>query len=154
MAMNQYPPPGSPPPMNPNQAPMAQYGGHAPGYGPAYPQHGYEFDARENQAMSGAATWTMVLGVIYLLEAASGFLSGNILSVALDAVFGVLMIMASQAFKQIVTTQGQDVTHLMRALDKLTTLLRIRTVVLTVVGVLVFLAFALLIAVYLLLHDL
>jgi len=104
--------------------------------------------------MSGAATWTMVLGVIYLLEAASGFLSGNILSVALDAVFGVLMIMASQAFKQIVTTQGQDVTHLMRALDKLTTLLRIRTVVLTVVGVLVFLAFALLIAVYLLLHDL
>ncbi len=124
---------------NPYQAPAPgaqmpyQHPG-APGYGlPG----GYEFGEAENKVVTAAATWTLVLGIITILTAVSNLFgeNSNFLNAALNGVIGAFMIGSSAAFRKVVNTQGNDVAHLMEALDKFSTVLIIRIVLLILVGV-------------------
>jgi hypothetical protein len=46
----------------------------------------------------------------------------------LTLVVSLLLWMGASAFRRVVSTQGNDVTHLMEALDRLTTVLTLRSV--------------------------
>jgi hypothetical protein len=88
----------------------------------------YEFDAAENEVISGLGGWmgfvgimNMVFGGIYSLL---GLLSlpGGIVQIAIGIcmlIMGAWMWAASRAFKDIVRTEGSDITLLMVALRKL-----------------------------------
>jgi hypothetical protein len=87
----------------------------------------YEFKATENKII-GQLAWRMHFVGLFLL--AMGLLiiaigvvvvfhAGPIISGALACVVGLWTQRASMSFKSVVQTEGQDITHLMNALDDL-----------------------------------
>lgn len=151
------PPPGQPPPYGSpagtlpsgfgQQQPMQQQpyaGGPMPqvsygGYG------NYEFNDMENAVIAKAAgrarMWGIISIVIGALYVISGFfavsqpaLLPNLASGAKDIVVGIVFLGVAGSLTQVVQTQGNDVQHMMQALDKLSTSLMVQIIV-TIVGV-------------------
>jgi hypothetical protein len=105
----------------------------------AKPPRQYEFDEAQNRTMSSLGFYLWVLAVVLWcaaaltvaggmwLVAAGGGATGNrlwqallaVMEAALAVTVGVLYYRASGSFRQIVDTQGSDITHLMDALEKL-----------------------------------
>ena len=121
--MNPYQPP------NPYQ--QQQYKQY-PQQQPYYPPPGYEFTEAENKTLNAAATWAMILGVIEILEGAAQLFGKNSsrLNLIVHVGMGIMLIVASQALKKVTTTQGQDIPHLMKALDNFSNVLLIRIILL------------------------
>jgi hypothetical protein len=119
--MNPYQPP-NPQQQQYQQYPQQQY----------YPQPGYEFTETENKVLNAAATWAMILGIIEILEGAAQLAqkSHSNLNLIVHVVMGVMLIVASQSLKKVTSTQGQDVPHLMKALDNFSNVLLIRIILL------------------------
>ncbi len=134
--MNPYQPPN---PYQQQQYPQQQY----------QQPPSYEFTEPENSVIGSCATWTMILGVLEILQGASKMVGKNssTLNLVVHVAMGVMLIVASQSLRKVVTTQGLDVPHLMKALDNFGQVLLIRIVllilalVLVVVAVLAVLAF-------------
>jgi hypothetical protein len=103
---------------------------------------GYEFTEPENSIVGSCATWTMVLGIIEILEGASKLVGKNssTLGLVVHVAMGIMLIVASQSLRKVVTTQGQDIPHLMKALDNFGQVLLIRIVLLILALVLVVVA--------------
>ena len=112
---------------------------------PAGPNAGYEFNDNENEIIKSAASWAQILGVITYITALSNLCSKNFLGMILSAAVGSLFMAVAGAFKKIVTSEGDDVGHLMVALQRFGTILLVRLVasgVVVVAGGLVAVALA------------
>ncbi len=134
------------PPQFPGQDPRPPQYPQGP-YPPAPPpQNGYEFSESENVTLNGAATWTLVLGCILILEGLSRLVGKNssILSLIVNVAMGILLITASQSLKKVTTSQGQDVPHLIKALESFDQMLLIRVILLALALVAVGIAVAVL----------
>jgi len=148
-----YPPqqqaPGYPPQQQaPGYPPQQQAPGYPPQQqAPGYPQRalmggGYEFDENANSIIGSAGTWTNVLGVVCILQAANSAAGSqhSYLGAAVNVAVGVLLVLAGVAFRNVVTTQGNDIAHLMTALSKLGTVLLIRIICLCLAAVFIVIA--------------
>jgi hypothetical protein len=127
---------------NPYAGPQPQQGYGAPqGYG-AQPYGGgygggYEFDHQQNATIGQAAFWARLLGIFLIITGAVALLNCNVISFALDLAVGIAFIGGATAFNAVVNTQGNDVMHLMTALQKLGNAFKIRVIVtLVAVGLL------------------
>lgn len=122
---------GAPPQAAGWQQPGAPQGGGFPAPGAG---GGYEFDAYQNEVIGSAATWTMVLGIINLLQSVGQLVGQNRNGIA-SAVYiatGVFLIVASTAFRKVVDTQGNDIFHLTTALKTFSNVLLLRIISLIV----------------------
>jgi hypothetical protein len=112
----------------------------------------YEFTSEENQIVKSLARNMKFVGVLYtLLGLLVGVLCGltilgqtmlgvsYLLQTILLVLFGVWVNNASNSFRKIVETTGEDIPHLMTAIDSLRKLYRLQFVLLTSI-VLLFLA--------------
>jgi hypothetical protein len=158
------PPPGAPPGGGP-----PGYGGGPPGFAPnpygapqaamapamMTPQYGnYEFNDYENSIIGKTADraklWGIIsttVGALQILGSCGMFVSPN-LATYLPAgivaiVVGVTFMGAGNSLKAVTTTQGNDLMHLMQAMQKMSTAFIIEIIcaivgfVLAVVGVLI-----------------
>ena len=121
-------------------------------------QDAYEFTSRENQVIGKAATWALALSgasfvmvAIHLTFALVGGgdfkdtglsilvfdFGAGIVSAACYLVVCVLGVVAGNAFRRVVNTEGSDLKHMMKALDTLHMIfvLRIGLVFLTVIAI-------------------
>jgi hypothetical protein len=109
-------PPGfSPPGYGPPQP--GGWGQLPPGFGA--PPAGYEFSEVENVTIRRASTWALILSGCMFLDVVLNLIELNFKGAAFRCVFAVLMLMAGLSFKSVVETRGQDVKHLMDAIEKL-----------------------------------
>lgn len=128
--MNQYNAPayGSPAPQphNPYQppanVPFPMGGGSNLGLGM------YEFDAAQNRILRSAATWTLALGIILLVQAVLQLVQIAIFGALANGAMGTMLILTSGALRKVVSTQGQDVPYLMKALSNFSNMLLFRSI--------------------------
>lgn len=144
---------------NPYQAPYNHSGpqayAQAPyGTPPAHAAAGYEFTPLENSVIGSTASWTngagiiqAVLGGLVVLAAIAAVVGGNVggalangLAAAVYLTIGFALIGAASALKRVVSTQGNDIQHLMEALKayerafKIQVILVILALVIGVIG--------------------
>ncbi len=126
----QMPPPGYGGPM-----PQVSYGGFG----------NYEFNDQENAIIAKAAgrarLWgiiSIIIGALYTISGFFFFLSPGLLtnfaSGIKDIIVGIVFLGVAGSLTSVVQTQGNDVQHMMQALDKLSTSLMVQIIV-TIVGV-------------------
>lgn len=131
-------------------------GGPGGGFGPRLSEGQYEFGGDENMRIDRAGTsssiWAacaivgaLLLGVLAGLQIFLENIRGALLLAPLFlvcATAGWLYLGTGKALKEVVSTQGNDIELLMRALDRLGRAFRIE-VIATVVALLVFLVLSL-----------
>lgn len=121
-------------------------------------QDAYEFTDRENQTIGKAAKWAQVLAgasfVMVVLHLVFAFTGGGdladstialiffdvgagVVSASCYLAVGLLFFIAGAALKRVVTTEGRDLTNMLKALDTLhrVFVVRIALVFLTVLAV-------------------
>ncbi len=137
-----YGPPGygqPPPPAGPPGGPPG-YGAPPPGFSQApYPGAGapmgqgygqYEFNAAENAVIDKCAnraklwgTISTVIGALQVLVSCGAVASPNLLgqlpSGIVAIVMGIVFMGVGNSLKSVVNSQGNDLTHMMQALEKL-----------------------------------
>jgi hypothetical protein len=141
-------------PNNPYQAPMAAPAA-APG---GLATGAYEFDSFQNQQIEATASRTRMWGIVSLIGGILGLLGTVVFVIAMVAanvvaelgergavvaamvlgflapialvytVVGKLYIDSGNSLRAVVTTEGNDVQHLMQALDKLANAFRIEVI--------------------------
>jgi len=89
----------------------------------------YEFNARENAILGSAANWMLIVAAINLGARVFVGARPNAMGMFFLLVESALLWMGASALKRAVTTQGNDVMHLMEAVDRLNTVLTLRVVV-------------------------
>jgi len=96
----------------------------------------YEFTASQNVVIGKAATWATALGIVMFVNAALSLLNfpNGIIQAVISLFLGINFFRSGKAFKSVVDTQGNDVAHLLQALDRVGTAFQIRLIV-TLVGV-------------------
>jgi hypothetical protein len=86
----------------------------------------YEFNEEQNLVISALANRLLILGVILVVIGTPlifFFIKGDWVALTVGALYvimGLLSFNSYSEFKKIVTTQQQDITHLMDALKNLT----------------------------------
>jgi len=142
-------PPGGPPPgygaPPPGAGPYAPPGaGFAPS--PGITNYGtYEFSEMENQIIektaSRAKTWGIISIVIGALQALVGLgsfaapqLAGTLIQGIVSIIIGVTFLGAGNSLKAVVDTQGNDIPHMMTALQKIGSAFFIQ-IVMTIIAV-------------------
>ncbi|HWB80023.1 MAG TPA: hypothetical protein VG755_33895 [Nannocystaceae bacterium] len=121
--------------MQPQQVPYPQQGYPQQGYpqsavvtaAPAGAQ--YEFGEAENRTITKTYTRARAWGVISVLLGAlqvwmglsAGYIPGIIAAIGgvVNVVVGVVLLGAAAGFERVVKSRGNDVTHMMAALDRL-----------------------------------
>ena len=88
----------------------------------------YEFGHYENNVLAAVAKWMTITAVVNGLGALTRLSGDGALGTVLTLVVSALLLMGASAFRRVVSTEGNDVTHLMEALDRLTTVLTLRSV--------------------------
>ena len=116
----------------------------------------YEFDSSQNETISTLAktlqfvgTTSLVLGLVFALGCVGAVFQTNwsaVISQGMFVVFtlamGGLMIKAGKEFQAIVTTSGDDISHLMVALDNLRQVYSILSVIIILCVLLTLVALA------------
>lgn len=98
---------------------------HMPPTGvPGRPQ--YEFTAEQNTTVASVARWAKALAILMFVQAGFALLSGNWLGGAIDLCLGLPLWGGGTSLSAVVNTQGNDIGHLMQALDKLSSVFAIR----------------------------
>ena len=108
-------------------APPPQQGGHPQqqmGYGMMYRE--YEFSQQDNVTISKVALWAKVLAGVQFAGAGVALLNGNVIQVGISIAVGIALLGAGGALTSVATTQGLDIHHMMKAIDKLSTQFSIR----------------------------
>ena len=117
----------------------------------------YEFDSAQNETIRTLAKTLQLVGAVTLVFAlvfALGCLRAvtqaewpEVITQGMVMVFtfamGSLMIKAGKAFQAIVATAGEDITHLMAALDNLRQMYSILSVIIIIATLLMLVALAL-----------
>jgi hypothetical protein len=98
----------------------------------------YEFSERQNQLISGLASYMGTLGIILLVIGAIQLLAGvamiakggavALIQGLLSLVVGGFTLKAAGAFRQIVSSTGNDIGYLMSALGTLRDLYRLQVI--------------------------
>jgi NADH:ubiquinone oxidoreductase subunit 6 (subunit J) len=108
--------------------------------GPGQPGASYEFNDQQNGIIKECSTWLIVVAVGMFIDAAGKMMGAqrSIVGAIITIVVGVLMVMSATSFKKVVDTQGNDVAHLMEALDKFGNVMLVRSIlaILAFVGIL------------------
>lgn len=110
----------------------------------------FEFGVRENDVIGGTGRWvtwwgwiSMAAGVLLIAGGVSALREGGISQLVLGGIYvlvGVYFRGAGRSLGRVVETTGDDVAHLMEALERLTSAFQVQ-VILVIVGVaLVFVA--------------
>jgi hypothetical protein len=130
------------PRQNPYQPPNQNYP-HAPPQHYGAPYRGYEFSPAEEKVFKSATTWTLALGVLMICNAGVDiFMSGRPTGYV-TIIVSISLIVASSAFRKVTTTKGNDVQHLMSALNSLGHVFIARLIgLLIIVAILAFIAVA------------
>jgi len=95
---------------------------------PPTPQWGYEFKSAEDEVIGGLARWVgifawfsliagMVMAAGGLLTAPAGLL--NVVGGSVYIFIGMWLRGAGKSLQSVVTTEGDDIAHLMSALENL-----------------------------------
>jgi hypothetical protein len=117
----------------------------------------YEFTSRENETIGKTATWSLALAVASFIMAivhlAFAFTGAELSDTSIELLFfdvgagvasascylaaGILFVIVGGALRRVVRTEGNDLTHMLKALDTLHRIfvLRIALVFLTVLAV-------------------
>jgi hypothetical protein len=90
------------------------------------PQH--EFTAEENEILAELALWSGILGTLKLVQAVIGILGKNLIGGAIELAVGLSLLGGRKALRAAVDTSGNDVDHLMVAVDKLATVFQLRLI--------------------------
>lgn len=90
------------------------------------PGAGYEFSATENETIGKVALWAKVLAGALAVQALTSVVGGNYLGVIVEVIVIISLFQGAQAFDNVVNSQGNDVMHLMEALEKVSTVFAIR----------------------------
>ena len=100
----------------------------------------YEFSARENTTIEAAGRWATMLGGVSIASAAGQLLQGAemLLGSLISAAIGWLLIEGGRSLGAVVHTQGDNVKHLMTAIDKLEDVYRIRLALFVIALVMIF----------------
>jgi len=98
------------------------------------PQH--EFTREENQIVGELATWSGGLGILKLMQTGLGLVGGNVIGAAIELTVALALLGGHKALRKAVDTAGNDVDHLMVAVDKLATVFLLRIVLSLVAAVL------------------
>jgi hypothetical protein len=87
---------------------------------------GYEFSARENDVLDKLAErmhfvglFGLAIGILVIVAGVFGHRPFAIVSGAFYALFGIWTHRASVSFREVVNTKGDDVRHLMHAIEDL-----------------------------------
>lgn len=97
------------------------------------PRRGYEFSSSENARIGRAATWAKGVAIILFVQAALALIGFNLISVAIDVAIGLSFWGGAKKLQEVVQTRGNDVTHMMHALDKLSMAFLIRIILVGIV---------------------
>lgn len=137
----QYPYPGQPPAGYPPQpggyvAPPAVQPGHGayPGW---FARAQYEFNQHENKIISDLAFWSGGLGIVKLVHGALSLVVANVFGFLLHLAVGLLMLHANRSLRKVVTTEGNDIDHLLKSVEHLATVFQIRLILTLMVSILV-----------------
>ncbi len=101
----------------------------------------YEFSHRENSVVGRTALWATLLGVVLLVEAALKLLDiatnplGTLVTIVVSGIIGASFVLGGTALKKVVSTEGDDIVHLLDALTQLTRAFTIRIVVMLIAAV-------------------
>ena len=99
----------------------------------------YEFNDKENDVIARAANRTRAWGVLSMLLGGMNVIAGgiaflypillaNLVSGVVSMVVGASFVRAARSLSSVVTTQGDDVRHMMEALDRVSTALVVQMV--------------------------
>lgn len=139
---------GGYPPQQPNFAPNPyQQGGPPGGFAPAPSYGNYEFNEYENSVIDKTAgrikLWgivSIVIGGFQILSSCGMFANAtyatNLPVGIVGIVVGVTFLGAGNALKAVVQTQGNDLMHMMQALEKMSSAFLIQMICLVVAFVL------------------
>ena len=103
----------------------------------------YEFKERENIVIDKAALWSRVLGAVVIAEAVVGLREiaanpiGPLVSLVVALIVGIAFVRAGSAFKRVVDTEGDDVLHMMEAMQQLGRAFTIRIALMVIALVLI-----------------
>jgi len=136
------PPPGGNPYAPPQGMPGGMPGGAMPGMG-GYGFGQYEFNDMENAIIAKTAgrakVWgiiSIVIGALYLLSSLFFFLSPGLLANLAPGIGGIVVgitfVGVGNSLSSIVQTQGNDIEHMMAAMQKLGTAFMTQIIVLIV----------------------
>lgn len=102
---------------------------------------GYEFSTVENETIGKAATWigfwswvAIIVGLVSGIGSVVSFDPGGIIMGVVYVVVGFYYRSAAASMRSVVETTGDDVAHLMTALDKLASAFKVMGV-LVIIGV-------------------
>ena len=130
---------------NPYQPPYHQYPHVPPNHSPHYgaPTRGYEFSPSEEKVFTSAARWTMALGVLMVGQAALDIVVSGRMTGYVTIIVSISLIVASTAFRKVTTSKGNDIQHLMSALNSLGHVFIARLIgLLLIAGIIAFIALA------------
>ena len=130
------PPAGYPPPPGGYAAPHAAVPGH-PAYPGPFVRAQYEFNQRENKIINDLAFWSGGLGIVKLVHGALSLFVANLFGFLLHLAVGLLMLQANRSLRKVVTTEGNDIDHLLKSVEQLATVFQIRLILTLVVTILV-----------------
>ncbi len=101
----------------------------------------YEFTEAHNQIIGGLARFMQITGVMILLwqliQGGFAIRQGgwtDVVTSTFGAVIGIFTLKAASFFRRIVASQGEDLSHLMEALETLRSLYKLQAV-LYIIGV-------------------
>jgi len=116
-----------------------------PPYQAPYPPqqvYDYEFDDAQNATIASAALWARVLGVVMIVVGVASLLNCNVITLIINLIVGVNLLGGGSSLSMVVSTQGNDIAHMMQAIGKLGSAFKTR-VIATLIGlVLICLFFA------------
>jgi len=113
---------------------------------PPRPQH--EFTREENEILAELATWSGALGTLKMFQTGLGLLGGNVLGALVELAVGLSLFGGRKALRSAVDTAGNDIDHLMVAVDKLATVFQLRLILSLLAAILIGAALAIVLALF------
>ena len=101
---------------------------------------GYEFTVPQNAIIQKTATYARLWGIISIFVGAIQILAAQLLAGIVSIVIGMVFIGVAGSLKAVVVTEGNDIDHMMAAVQKLGNAFLIQvivTVAAVIVGILV-----------------
>ncbi len=100
----------------------------------------------ENQTVADVAKWAQILAIIFFVQAAFQLLNSSWTASVVNVGLGVLFITGSKSFQMVVDSAGNDMVHMMSALDRVSAVFLIRFILVMIVFVIMGIAMMAMIA--------
>ena len=110
---------------------------------PQQPQsYDYEFTPEQNVTIASTSLWARVLGIVMIVVGVASLLNCNIIALIIDLIVGIYLLGGASSLSMVVNTQGNDIAHMVQAIDKLGSAFKTRVIVTLIALVLVIMLFA------------